>query len=1029
MPFDPDLWTRLEYSGVPVYVRPDRPDWMVPNRSGDRVLRELTEGGTPATDPRTERFLRRLPDDEVRDYPGRYPLLKTDRLRELWFHITNNCNVTCTHCLVSSAPGVPGEIPSRRVLEVAGEASKLGCTVFALSGGEPFVHKEFESIVDGLLALPDSRVAVLTNGLLLDKRERVLDRWPSDRFHLQISVDGTRRTHDGVRGERSFERLEPQLRRLGSKGVPFTLSMCVMEENRSAMPEMIDFAADVGASNVHFLWYFVRGRGEEAGFADPAAIFGLLEESARRADARGITIDNIEAARTQVFSPAGTLRDGGNSGWESLALGPDDKLYPSPALMGVPALGTPLDGDLSRAWRESPVLDELRRATAAGLSSPLRFVNGGGDQDHSYVHGGRFIGDDPYLPLYERIALWLIASEAAEQSEDGPPGLRLKMGDVLARCADSGDVALVHSNCLLAVAAKDHVRIVSEFYAEASRSPNEEISNPVCYPEDWTEHVHPDCMVRSYGCGSPVMDAEIVPGETVVDLGSGTGVECLIASKMVGAAGSVVGIDMLDPMIELARKGARNAAGKLGYGNVEFKKALLESLPLEDDSADVVLSNCVLNLSHHKRRTFAEIFRVLKDGGRLVVSDVVCETEPRSSIRNDETLHGECIAGALTQKNLSGLLEESGFSSFRILKRFPYRVVRDHPFYSVTFVAEKSPRSRVKRVMYRGPFAAVLTREGDLIPAGETCSVAIPEHLDEPGQLLELDTTGNITNADLGGSACCVVAPTVAEQEQTESAGCCGTAPESASCCGTAPESTGDGVRQSAPRNPRGCMACGAPLEYSNEDREVRCEYCGGSFVTSVVCREAHFVCDACHAAQGLEVIERICLSTTETDMIALLRRIRRHEAMPLHGPEHHALVPGIILATFKNLGGDLSDEQIRTGIRRGAQVPGGACGFMGACGAAVGVGIAFGIVLGSSPLAPVGRRIAQATTSEVLAQIAQLEAARCCQRECFVALVKAAELSRKSLPVTLQAAQTLDCEQIDLNDECVGPDCPLFGA
>jgi len=999
MPFDPVRWTRLEHAGTPIYLRPDRPDWMVPNRAGDRVLRTLIESGQTMLDPSTRRFLQRLPDGEVREYAGRHSLLKTERLRELWFHVTNNCNVTCTHCLVSSAPGARGEISAARLLEVAGQASSLGCTIFALSGGEPFVHKEFETIVDGLLALDDARVAVLTNGLLLDKRERALDRWPSDRFHLQISVDGTRRTHDGVRGERSFERLEPQLRKLGSRGSPFTLSMCVMEENRSVMPEFIDFAADVGASNVHFLWYFVRGRGQEAAFTDPAEIFGYLEQAAAKAAACGITIDNIEACRSQVFSAAGTLRDGGNSGWESLALGPDDKLYPSPALMGVADLGTPVGGDLARAWRESPVLEKLRRATASAMTSPLRFIVGGGDQDHSFVHGGRFIGDDPYLPLYERTALWLIASEAAKQRDDGPPGLRLKMGDILARCGDSGEVALVHSNCLLALASEDHVRAVSEYYTEASKSPKEEISNPVCYPEEWTEHVPPDCMVRSYGCGSPVMDAGIEPGETVVDLGSGTGVECLIASKMVGPAGSVVGIDMLEPMIERARKGALAAGDKLGFANVEFKQAFLESLPLGDESTDVVLSNCVLNLSHDKRRTFAEIFRVLEDGGRLVASDVVCETEPSSSIRNDETLQGECIAGALTERDLVGLLEESGFSSFRVLKRFPYRVVRDHPFYSLTFVAEKSTRMREKRVIYRGPFAAVLTRAGDVIPAGQTCSVSIPEQLDDPEQILEFDSSGNITNADFGDSTCCGVAPVVAEAKSTEDAGCCGTAKEGP-CAGDGP---------SAPRHRQGCMTCGAPLKYSNEDREVHCQFCGERFVSSVVCEEAHFVCDACHRASALELIEQVCLSTDETEMVSLLR-------------------PGIILATYRNLGGEIADEKIRSGIRRGAEVPGGACGYMGACGAAVGVGIAFGIVLDSTPLAPEGRRIVLATTSEVLAEMAKLEAARCCQRECFIALEKAAELSARSLPVTLRTGPPFDCEQIDLNDECIGPDCPLFG-
>jgi hypothetical protein len=162
--------------------------------------------------------------------------------------------------------------------------------------------------------------------------------------------------------------------------------------------------------------------------------------------------------------------------------------------------------------------------------------------------------------------------------------------------------------------------------------------------------------------------------------------------------------------------------------------------------------------------------------------------------------------------------------------------------------------------------------------------------------------------------------------------------------------------------------------------------------------------------------------------MIALLRQIRAHDSIPLHGPEHHALVPGIILATYRNLGGTLPDDGIRAGIRRGSTVPGGACGFMGSCGAAIGVGIAFALILESTPLTPAERGTVLAATAAVLAEVSGLEAARCCQRECYVALRKAAELSRDLLPVTLRAEAPLDCEQADANEECIGAACPLFG-
>ena len=174
-------------------------------------------------------------------------------------------------------------------------------------------------------------------------------------------------------------------------------------------------------------------------------------------------------------------------------------------------------------------------------------------------------------------------------------------------------------------------------------------------------------------------------------------------------------------------------------------------------------------------------------------------------------------------------------------------------------------------------------------------------------------------------------------------------------------------------------------------------------------------------------MIERICLETDETDMIALLERIRGHEAMPVHGPEHHAMVPGIILATARNLGATVNDEMIRTGIQRGSRICGGHCAYVGACGAALGVGVAFSLIIEGSPLKGDKRKTAQSAVVSALEPIAELEAARCCQRDGWIALRKAAELSREMLPVTLKAEASLRCDQIKANAECIGKACPIF--
>jgi MoaA/NifB/PqqE/SkfB family radical SAM enzyme/SAM-dependent methyltransferase len=1020
MGFDRGRWERLVFEGMPVYVRADRPLWFVPNKSGDDILRRLAGHADASHDLAVQRFLERLPDDGPKGYRGRADLLTTEHLREFWFHITNRCDSACSHCLFAARPDDPAELPVETILAAADEAVRLGCRIFALTGGEPFIHPGFPDIVEGLLAYPEVRAAVLTNGMNL--RAILKNRsWDPDRFHLQVSLDGLQDNHDRIRGKGAFERVASEAAWLKSEGIPYTLSMCVQRQNLTDMPGLVNFAAAAGAGNVHFMWYFIRGRGRPEGFALPDQIFDQLTEAAERAAALGIHIDNIEALKTQIFAPAGTIHDGSTSGWESLAMGPGGKLYPSAALVGIAPLATDVPGSLADAWRESPVLEKVRRSTAASLKSPLRFLLGGGDLDHCYIHGGRFIGCDPYMPLYEKTALWLICREASGRPAEGPPRLRLKMGDILESCGAHGSVALVHANCLVAMARQDSLAAVKTYYTDAVRDTRHDILNPVFYADDMMTHIPEEFRFRGYGCGSPVLDASIETGEHVVDLGSGTGVECFIAARLAGPAGRVTGVDMLDPMLEIAKRGAAKIAGNLGYENLTFRKGYLEALPLDDGSADVVLSNCVMNLSPDKRRSFGEIFRILRAGGRMVISDVVCETEPDASIRNDDVLRGECIAGALTQKDLLGMLDETGFGSVRLIKRYPYRTVRGHPFFSLTLEAVKpSPMERI-RVLYRGPFASVVTSGGTLLTPGLPGDMSRHEAEKLGDQVFILDDRGAAADAPGGLSCCC--APPPDERAAASDAGCCSEPAPS----GTALENPAKNAESVPEKQRAGCMVCGAPLTYLDEERDLTCHYCGKRFSTGAVCGKDHFVCDGCHQEDGLKVIERICLETNQTDMLALLSEIRTHPAIPVHGPEHHAMVPGIILAAYRNLGGAVTSTMIRTGLRRGSTVAGGSCGFMGVCGAAAGVGIAFSLIIGSNPLNPGARRIVQTATQQVLAEIGALEASRCCQRDAWIALKKAAELSRTLLPVSLIADAAMACEQQDRNRECIRVDCPLY--
>jgi len=160
--------------------------------------------------------------------------------------------------------------------------------------------------------------------------------------------------------------------------------------------------------------------------------------------------------------------------------------------------------------------------------------------------------------------------------------------------------------------------------------------------------------------------------------------------------------------------------------------------------------------------------------------------------------------------------------------------------------------------------------------------------------------------------------------------------------------------------------------------------------------------------------------------MIALLKTIRNHPVFPMHGPDHHALVPAVILSVYKNLGGDISDQDILTGIDRGNNIPGGACSFLGVCGAATGVGIAFSIIVNANPYKGKERQLVQKATKKVLEEIARYEAPRCCRRECWTALKAAAGLSKSYLAIRLPAEGNFRCTQSNLNKECIGSKCPL---
>jgi len=175
------------------------------------------------------------------------------------------------------------------------------------------------------------------------------------------------------------------------------------------------------------------------------------------------------------------------------------------------------------------------------------------------------------------------------------------------------------------------------------------------------------------GCGMPTQFARINPGDTVLDLGSGAGVDVLRAARLVGESGKVIGVDMTPEMIARAQANAANG----GFTNVEFRQGEIEALPVEDSSIDVVLSNCVINLVPDKRQAFREIYRVLRPGGRLSISDMVTYGTMPDEIRQDLTLWAGCIAGAIDRDEYLQIIRDSGFDEINI-----HQEIQSNPFES-----------------------------------------------------------------------------------------------------------------------------------------------------------------------------------------------------------------------------------------------------------------------------------------------------------------------------------------------------------
>lgn len=222
------------------------------------------------------------------------------------------------------------------------------------------------------------------------------------------------------------------------------------------------------------------------------------------------------------------------------------------------------------------------------------------------------------------------------------------------------------------------------------------------------------------------------------------------------------------------------------------------------------------------------------------------------------------------------------------------------------------------------------------------------------------------------------------------------------------------------------CGICATPLVYSTEPRKMKCNLCGHEENSLIYCPEGHYICDSCHSKAAIDVLRHILHNTNSTSPVAILEQAMAHPSVPMHGPEHHIMVPAIIVASVRNTGYPVPEDAIEKAISRAVKVPGGWCGFYGDCGAAVGVGIAVSVLTKATPLTGKERSLAMAATSASLTQITD-DQPRCCKRSSRLALEIAIDFLKNRMGINLQQEKNIRCVYSSRNRECAREQCRYF--
>ena len=665
-------------------------------------------------------------------YTGRSKAIAPHKLDELWIYYTLACNLRCRHCLVSAGKSLKRELTVEEFKGLVDEAIKLGVKRFYITGGEPFIKDGIFDLIKYITKTKKRELIVLSNATLFDENKiAALKKVLNPRLFLQVSLEGPNaEIHDKLRGEGSFDKAVEGIKRLIGIGIIPIVSTAISKLNEKDIAKTSRFLSKLGIEEHNVLWMHAKGRGANNLsdlYVSSDNIARAMKKLKKEYKEREMIFDNVESLKVRVRTKRGRKNDLCNNCYEKICVNADGHVYPCASLNGDKNFdaGSVRKKSLEDIWLNSNV---MKRGRANSVQDKpecsacyLEYFCGGGCTSHSYYASevdtgkGSITAVDPYCSTYKALfedIIWELASEGVTPQKGNGyhtplvynamdaklPG---HLGAGIKSIDKNFEVGCYHCSCVLSVDVEDdeevckpeikgHVtKTVKKKFSKAAFAPVADYYCPTGYDPKDLAHIPSEVLEVSYGCGNPAALADIREGETILDLGAGGGIDCFIAAKKLGKNGKVIGIDLTDEMVGKASESAKKVAEVLGYHNVEFRTGNIMELPVEDNSVDLVISNCVINLTEDKTKVLDEIYRILKPGGRFIISDIVSDKPVPGYLKRDKEMWNACLSGALTDKRFKEAAENAGFPDVKLTENYLYKKIEYIQFYSITMKGSK----------------------------------------------------------------------------------------------------------------------------------------------------------------------------------------------------------------------------------------------------------------------------------------------------------------------------------------------------